>query len=515
MPMIIGRAAAALLLAALPVTPAAAAPSGPTADIHLTRTTLAPGGSTKSAILWMSMNGVTDEKWHHVTLSVDQAKAATFAELDLEVIAGSSIPDADGFQSMPADGPCRREASVVTCEWDDIFVSDEEINAIGYLIAKPTARAKTGDSAELELTARVDDGPARTTQAVVRVGQAVDLAAGRNEDVSARPGGSATVTPMVRNPGATAVEGAVMVMGADSRLLARTSYRNCLYGEFTVICRFGRSLEPGAGYRLSAPITMRPPAGSAVGSEAQTALQWVTPTEWDDIAESLPAFVVGTYGSGAPLALEEAASVQSEPQSDVDPENDSSVVTLRVTGDRKPDLGALGAHPSVAVGEVAATTVGMVWRGPGRLRPDLYPNNAVPTHVRLPGNVTLTEVADNCLQAGDADSFTCYNDRGLAPGQKALFTFGVELDEACGAAGAVEVGDMLPRLQAERAGKDDNHAPITVTAPNARCALPITGPGVPWTAGAGAALVAVGLLLAVRRRRPAVCAHAVGERWPG
>ncbi|MFF5084672.1 hypothetical protein ACFY36_47175 [Actinoplanes sp. NPDC000266] len=521
MPMIIGRAAAALLLVLLPATPASAAPATPTAEAHLGRITVAPGGPVRGTLLWLRAENIAEDDTHRVALSLDLGNAEKLAEFDLSLTnfgttaAGTVADEVDDVVSTAPDGPCRATGPVIECVWTDAFFADGTL-PVAALIARPRAKVETGDTAEIELTARIGDGPARTTRAEIRVGEAVDLDAGAHQDVSARPGSRAKVTPKVRNSGSKAVEGAVLYLHADGRLLEKSSFSNCRYTEDQIVCTFDEPLRPGRTYRTSAPLTLRPPADSAAGSQSDLMHQWFTPTDFEAIAESNLWDEPGEPGTGAPLTLEELVAAQAAPQSDVQPENDYAGVTLTVTGSLKRRAVAVGAHPSSAVGDRLTIGAGALWRGPGRLQPDLYPNNTLLSVVRLPGNVEPVEVDERCWDKEEPGLYVCADREALGPGQRQMFAFTVETEKPCGDAGSVEVTDVQPEINAWRAGRrDDGTAAITVTVPGARCALPITGPGELWAAGAGAALVAVGLLLAVRRRRSAVCAHAVGERWPG
>jgi hypothetical protein len=377
--------------------------------------------------------------------------------------------------------------------------------AVALVVAAPTESAVTGDNGKVVVTAQIDDATPSAVEATVQVGEGVDLAAGSGQEIEAEPGGSASTTPTVSNTGSIPVDGVVMFMDADPRLLGDNSYSNCQYGDGEVVCSFDTTLAAGQSYAVSEPITLTPPADSVNGSQAQAVVQWMTSTEWADWRDALPDDFLGDAGTGDPLELTPVAEGQGAPQSDVEPENDTGTITLTVAGADEPDLAALGADVTAAPSQVAIA-VGTRNLGPGTLHPDLYPNNQVAAEIRLPGNVTAIGVDSRCGDHGD--SYVCYATRTMAPGDRDTFTFALRVDDRKGSAGQIEVGDVLPSIAGVRAAAQQNNvASIVITGSGA--GLAVTGPNALRTAVTGAAFVVVGLLLAVRPRRRPIGAHAV------
>ena len=519
------RVLAVVFLLVLPAGPSAAAPVEATVEPHLGSLTLAPGGPDKLTLLWMQATG-TPQTSHHFAMTVDYAAVAGFA--DVEVLLGSLSVEsyraaADDVQTSPAtsSGPCTQTtATMFTCGWDGVLYKSDSLYAAGLVSAKPKSTAVTGDEGKITVTARIDDGTPATTESTVRVGEGVDLASGSDQEVSAKAGGTANTTPVVRNSGTTAVNGLVMFLDADPRLLGTSSYSNCEYGEGSVVCTFDTVLAVGQSYALSDPISLGPPAGSVPGSQAQAVVQWLTATEWQDLSESLPDDFLGEAGTGDPLELTEAVAGQDQPQSDVEPENDAGTITLTVTGGESPDLAALGARVTGTPAADLVISVGTVNLGPGTLHPDLYPNNQVAAQIRLPANVTALDVDPRCRENGTL--YLCYATATMAPGDGDTYGFVVRLDASRGEAGQVQVDDLLPTVAGIRAANQENNvAPIVVTASGGTGGgLPITGSTVRLQdvlgmAATGAAFIVVGTLLTVRRDRRPVGAHAVRSTGRG
>ncbi|MGK5680028.1 hypothetical protein [Actinoplanes sp. URMC 104] len=489
---------ALLLLLLLPSSPAAAAPADATAEPHLAQVTLAPAGPPKTTPLWVRVGAAEPAARQHLELTVDLGGATAFADVEIEHGNTSSARAApDGQTPVQAVLPCRRTAEKIFCSWDATLSAAGSLEVPAVLTVTPKDSARTGDSAGVTVTARAGDGPTGTALSIIQVGEGVDLAAGPDRTVGAAPGRSARLTPVVRNEGTIEVSDVVLLVDADPRLLGPSSFRNCRYG-VALLCAFDTPLAPGRGYTLSAPLTLRSPADSVPGSRARVTYQWMTKADWADLA--LDDY--GTPGRDGVLTLEPlAASQNDKPQSDVRPEDDYATATFTVGGDRRPALAAVGLRRTAAVGKEVVLRPGLVNFGPGTFRPDLFPNNGLAIVVRLPGNVE--EAGTVGCEYG-----YCVLERQLAPGQRITFENAVDVTGGCGTPGRVEVLGLD--------GEVTSAAQLAVTVPGATCvALPITGPPVAWAGLAGAALVFVGFLLAVRRPGRPVCAHAGKGTWAG
>ncbi|MBU2670077.1 hypothetical protein KOI35_41885 [Actinoplanes bogorensis] len=505
--------AVSLLLVLLPLHPAAAAATTATAEPRLSRVTLAPGGPERGSLLWVHTDNVEPYADQRLEVTVELGAAAAFTETDLVSMVNSNTIElvVAGVPSAPPrpPSPCVRTGTKFACSWTTSYNAAKSVDVAAVLLVKPTAAAKTGDSAEVTVTARLGDGPIGTSTSIVQVGVGVDLVAGQTPKVKAAPGKTVKVVPAVRNNSATTATGVTLFIDADARLLAPTSYRNCRYG-LVMICTFDTALAAGRTYALARPLLLRSPADTVPGSATEVIHGWATKDEWED--ESL-GDQIGTPGTGAPLTLTPVASAQAEPpQADVNPENNYAVTKFTVAGKGFPVLSAIGSARESAVGSELQLSPGLMNFGPGTLRPTLFTNNALPVAVRLPANVTSAG-SDDCVSDSD-DVYYCSLQRDLGPGQRATFAFAAEVTDGCGDPGKVSVPDRL--VTADYNPRTKHTATLSVTVAGATCvALPITGPRAAWTALAGLALVTAGLVLALRRTRRAVCAHAEGASSAG
>jgi hypothetical protein len=511
-----------LLLLCLSPRPAEAAPSAEI-EAYLGKITLAPSGAEKTTLLWVRLADATPDTEHHFELTVDVGAAAAFADVDLvmdfvDVTTTTQAADETQTSAAPDRGSCSRTASVFTCAWDAALHSDGPPTSVGLASARPTENAKTGDSAPIVIKARVDGGSWTTRESVIRVGEGVDLAAGEEEEITAAPGRAASATPVIRNVGEKPINGAWMYLASDARLLTPSSYSNCRYDDGSVLCEFDTVLQPGRSYGLSEPVTLRPPANSVPGSRAEAVIEWIITTEAEDWSEFLPP--PGTYGTSAPLTLQEMQGALSVPEADVRPQNDSSAINLTVAGTTRPDLAAIGARRTVAVGDKVTIDVGVRSLGPGTLQPDLYDNNVVATRVVLPGNVAVSSTDPRCEPSGGevANEFWCESRDNMVRGQSAAFNFVLDVEQPRGEAGSVTVADgFADGAYTNATGRTNDVAEIVLAVPGAdgpdRPGLPITGPGVRWPLIGGLTLVLAGLLLAARRVRPPGVrgAHRLGK----
>lgn len=499
MSLISRSAAVVLLLALLPLSPAVAAPTTATAEPHLEQITLAPQGPSKTTPLRVRTEDVEPGAQELLEVTVDPGASAAFSDVTVEpvelIVLGGAPAD-----SVPR--PCRRSGGKVFCSWVKTFTA---FDVPALITIAPKASAKTGDSAEIAVTAKIGDGPVSTVSSVIQIGEGVDLVAGEHRAMKAAAGRTVEFTPLVRNASKVPVVGVILSIDVDARLLRPSSYRNCRYG-FRLICTFDRVLEPGRSYALGQPVVLRPPADSVPGSAVPVMHEWMTKTDSDWIN-------FGTPGKGGLLTLESLASSQAARPH---PDDNFSVTSLTVTGKRRPILAAAGVRRTAAIGHSSVLSPGLANFGPGTLRPDLFPNNRLTITVRLPANVVADGNGESCSPSGTDDVRYCLLDRELGAGQRATFPIGVTVAEDCGDPGRVEFAERLPDIDGVVTGSK-KAAELSVEVPGSTCAaavLPITGPGSGRVALFGLVLLAVGLMLAVVRVRRPVCAHAVGEPGP-
>ncbi len=499
MPLIFRAAALSLLLVVLPLQPAAAAPPAATAEPHLGQVTLATGGPEKNILLWVRLKNVVLGEPVPVEVTVDLGGATSFA--DIQIGPGFDLPDGPSGIDLVVDpddqvSPCRRTGEKILCSWTTAPSAAAPLIAPAVLTLTPGDSAKAGDRADVTMTAKVGDGAVTNGSSVIRMGEGVDLVADEDMTIKAAPGQAVKLGPTVRNAGTTTVEGVALALVVNPLLLGRTSYRNCRYDIF-MICSFDTKIEPGRRYALSTPLTLRAPADSVPGSAAYLASQWMTTSEYEDFQPD----DFGTPGTGGTLTLEATGAAQDDqPQAEVRPENNYTNIEFTVSGTRRPRLAAVGSSAAAPVGDHRTLSAGVMNFGPGTLRPSLFWNNSLYVAVRMPGNVVTAGEPAACDPEKSDDQRYCRMEQDLGAGQRASFAFPVTVAGQCGDPGMVEV---LTETD-EGAGLDRNRklASLSVSVPGATCvALPITGPGAGRTGLAGVALIAVGLLLAVRRTR--------------
>ncbi|WP_433299758.1 LPXTG cell wall anchor domain-containing protein [Actinoplanes sp. CA-030573] len=532
----IGRALAAVFLLTftlvLPADPAAAA--GTTVAPHLGRITLAPGGAEKQTLLWLRVATTTEDE-RHFAVTVDYTDAAKFAKVDLALgfAAGAAAARAVntgalGTAETGTGSDCTNTGSTVTCQWDWYFPATEVLLPVAIMTASPLSTATDQDSAAVTVTAKIDD-TAATDQSEIAVGTAVDLAADDGAEIPAAPGKTVDLLPTVHNAGTVAVEAPTLAISGPSALLGTTSYSNCRYGEDLILCSFDNaSVAAGATYAPAQPFTLEPPADSVPGSVGEYEAGWLTSSDYQDFLDILPSAdtddldkYIGPFGTGAELQLNQVTAAQDQPQSDVNNKNDSTTYTMTVSGTAMPDMAAIGAKRTAKLGGTVDFEVGMLNRGPGTLHPELYYNNQLSALVRLPGNVTASDIDPRCEEASeDGLAFLCALNRALGPGEKTMFSVSVDLDSRKGEAGSIDVADALATetaasVGAKAANAANNTAEIVVSATGSEATLPITGQRVAGTALSGLALIAIGLLLTVRRSRRRIGAHARGNSGRG
>ncbi len=496
--------------------PASAAPAGEvTTEVFLRDLTLPVDGPAVEEdltfLLTADRAGWADE----VTLSVDTSAAAAVVDV---VVQGAS-----------PEVTCATTGPVVRCTvpGPHEVIDPPDNGSFGFITSQtvmlsltPKAGAAAGDAGTLTVTARADDGPTTTQTARVRVGEGVSLTAVDGGPRTVAPGGSAALTPQVRNTGARDVDGLVLAAWAGGSVLAGTNFGNCTYDD-AVVCTFDTTVAAGRTYRVSAPFTVPVPRDAAVGSETEVGVQWLTLAEWEDLVATFGGLPGGRQGTGPELELNRltSAAAAGVPQADTDHDDNGTYSTVTVAGGRRADVVATGASISGLPGEARTIDVGLVNRGPGTLHSPPFRNTLPMVQVQLPPGVSVARADERCQSLSDdgpagppPSSSTAGASSGsepaayfcrpetvrLAPGQRLSFAFTVRVDPgADDGEGAIEV------LMEERVDRDagNNGAPITLKVGGAGGGLPVTGRTTATVAGAGLLLLLVGAAVTVVLRR--------------
>jgi LPXTG-motif cell wall-anchored protein len=210
-------------------------------------------------------------------------------------------------------------------------------------------------------------------------------------------------------------------------------------------------------------------------------------------------------------------------QTDPKPLNNHQFQFIDVDG-KGPDLSAVGATVSGAVGTTVTMPVGVKNNGPRDLYigPNGYP--AAAALITIPAGATVTSYPGACgpnskdILKGDPNrvQYACFTGPSLPAGETVTWKFGLKIDKAVtNATGSVQINPEadIPLYRDGNPANDTAAIVLNSTgatnpgAPNPGgghddVGLPITGPQTALFAAAGAALLAAGFaVFAVSRRR--------------
>jgi hypothetical protein len=510
-------ALAMLVTAALTLLPAPsqAAPAGVEGGVSLRDLTLPAGGGTVDeslgVLLFAGEPGWADK----VTLTIDTSKALV-ADV---AVSGEKCSNGPVVRCV-LPGP-HRVYQRPTADGGYSYTTF----ALVSVSLTPRPGAPAGDTGTWSVATKVDDGPARTETATIRIGEGVNLTAVDDKPRTVAPGGAVALRPRVRNGGPAEVGGLTAVLNADEGALDDTSFGNCTYG-YVIACTFDTTLTVGATYRMSAPFTVRVPRDAAAASRTSLGVQWLTAAEWQDWQADYGDPPDGRAGTGPDLdlELEPSLSAAAVPQADTDQDDNGSYTTVTVAGGRRTDVVAIGATIPGTAGD-HTISVGFVNRGPGTLRFPPFADNVPSVRVTLPEDMSVVTADESCTSLADDPSdlppseapaafqpqmYDCApRSVTFAPGRDLMFSFTVRAARAVPAQqGSVQV-DLFGDVDRD---SSNNQATITVTA--AGRGLPITGSTPAAIAGGGLLLAIAGAAVVVllRRRRSPVLSDECGVK---
>ncbi|WP_250008045.1 hypothetical protein [Actinoplanes sp. M2I2] len=489
--------------------PAQAAPADVEGGVYPRNLTLPVGGSVEeslSPLLFADEDGWADR----VTLTIDTSRVAV-ADVAVAGFADEANCSAGPVVRCVLPGPHR------------VYERPEGDGAYGFVTFSSvslsfTAKqsAPVGDTGTLSIATKVDDQPATTETATVRIGEGVNLTAVDDKPRTVAPGGGVKLQPKVRNTGPVAVDGLTAVITAGQGVLADTNYGNCTYG-FSVACAFDTTLTAGTTYGMSTPFALRVPGDAAAASRMTVSVQWMTAAEWEDWVGEYGDLLGGRAGTGPALRLEEVAvSAAGVPQADIDQDDNGSYTTVTVSG-RRTDVRALGATVPGRAGE-HTISVGVVNQGPGTLRYPPFQNNLGIVRVSLPGPMSVVTADDRCTSRSDdydlppssapdegPPEFSCaLRPTALRPGDRLMFRFTVRIaPTAQDEEGAVGFFLYSEDVDVDRDPRN-NQAPIKVTGTGRAPGLPITGTIAATITSTGIILLLIGAAVVVAVRRSAV-----------
>jgi LPXTG-motif cell wall-anchored protein len=507
-----GLGVAGTLIAATAMPAAAQAPAAEL-SVYFGNTTVAAGGPgvLQGAILYASEPVVLPD----ATVTVD-----------LSGLGGK----VDVSEEVDEDRCTSQSPTLLVCQ-DPFDIGTDEFGLAGLfdfvLTAAPGAVA--GDEGSLKVTFAAPGFTSASHTAKVRVGEAVDIAAGPEVEVSAGPGKTFSAPLTVRNPHDSAVEGFNALFFDDFALGSATRYRNCRYLDGRLrSCAFDTPIGPGQTFTATPAYTVAKDAyapGTAVGERAV-----MTRAEFEDYADYLTqnGFDLGTPGDGPELELvQQAPALARGAQADVDPENNWTLLTLKITGKNGADLAAIGDTVTGAAGDEVEAEVGVANNGPATLAFERSGSSVTRVDLVVPPGTTVVGVPENCFAMnGDeldvehpdragAGRYRCDPGIVLVAGGSTTFTFRLRIDKVISnAAGTVEVNVPCPceGFPRELDLKPANDKAKLLVNPASGGpgggggeggGLPVTGAPTGVVAGAGVLLALAGLggyLLARRRR---------------
>jgi LPXTG-motif cell wall-anchored protein len=433
--------------------------------------------------------------------------------------------DLDGVATLSEEvgSDCAEESpGILVCQDPfDVEVGEFGLGGLFDVVITAAPGATAGAEGTLKLTLSAPGVESVSTQARVRVGEGVDLAAsGDPAEVSAAPGAAFDAPLRLRNAGETVAEGAAAVFFGDYGVEARTRHSNCTYeGDYLRTCTFDQDLAAGSEHAASVAARLRPDT-YAPGHEALETI-WMTPAEFEDFTEFLKGngFSVGEPGDGPELALTEQGGAQARKvQADKDPFNNSTYVDITVTGKNGVDLEAVGASFDGAAGSVHETELGVANNGPAVLDGSRSGESITRVIVDVPAGTSAVKVSADCApftgedpdweQPGKpgARKYQCETGIFLAPGEELVYPFAFRIDEVIAdAAGAITANAACecPTFTQDLDPSNDTAKILVNASGGGGGGLPVTGAATGLVAGAGALLLlagAAGFVIARRRR---------------
>ncbi|MFG1949825.1 LPXTG cell wall anchor domain-containing protein [Micromonospora sp. NPDC048830] len=467
--------------------------------------TVAPGGPEK----WVTLRALTDQPLTEYTVTVDRGAVDDFAEVQV------------------TDGPglCKEDKAVITCE---VRNAEPEQPVIQFPVL-PLDGSKPGQEGELAFTVTTPGGASASFRSTVTIGEGVDLVSDTALALTGRPGETMKARLAVANRGETTVDGSVLLVWGAYALSPSKRYENCEYGTggpnfYTpnmFACTFDDLLKPGAGARVDAGFGFTVPGDAWAPDEQVGFAVWLTPADW---AEARADFdFSGDKGTDGMLKLEPTdipGTLSSAAQTDVDPYNNETMVTIKVKGNQKADVAADGATVTAKVGKTMPLEVGFTNNGPAAINTG---GNGIFTAavVTVPKGTTVVKAPENCFdieaeEGGDLGKpggsvYACFVDGIVGKGKKATFPFSLRIDKAGALTGEVELFHSdASEGRGEDLNKANDIAKILVNDSDGGGegggdggTLPITGSSTGLIAGIGALLLVAGVggyLVAKRRR---------------
>lgn len=464
---------------------------------------VAPGGTEK----YVSLYAFGEKPFVDYTVTVDRSKISSFADV--------SIP-----KGYPG---CKESGQLLTC-----VVKDDPEPDFDLLDLQVVARdqAKVGAEGQLSLTVTATGHATATVTSTIEVGEGVDLAADAELTVSGKPG-SAVQTPLsVANVGEVTTHGSVLFLTNSYAVHSAKRYTNCSYlddlYDGAAFCTFDDDLAPGKAVQVDDSFALAIAADVWAPSAQKAGALWFTPADWKEFLSSVgDPGDLGKKGTDGVLRLVPATPAQARSlgQTDKNPWNNGTDITMQVTGNQQADLTAVGASAAGTVGKQVKVTVGYTNNGPAMVGAGAGQSLETATLVTVPKGTTVVTAPEDCApgdatgETGDygqagAPSYFCFSYQPVKKGESLSYDFGLRIDAATVIAGQVKLihyfgdgprNDLNP---ANDVAKIEIN-PVGQGGGQGGGILPITGSSTGVIAGLGALLLAagvVGFVLARRRR---------------
>lgn len=412
---------------------------------------------------------------------------------------------------------CEAAGTTLVCTPGSIMVDPWGSYYDHNLLLEAADGAALGDEGTLKVTFEAEGSAPVSHEATIRVGEGVDLVTQDGEGVTVRPGADFTATAQVTNASTTVLNGAALTIDNNYGIVVRERYSNCFYdGDALRACVFDEPLEPGATYGVDFAYTLSPTA-EAPGRKISH-MVWYTKDDFADLTQETAA--KRSAGTGAKLALREVSRVSARsPQTDPDPRNNHLDVEVTVAGDNPVDLAAIGDTAAGEQGDEVTVTVGLDNLGSAAAETTHTSDGVTNLRVTLPSGTSAVGVPQDCVgrkgnnwgQSGKpfGTLYECDTPRLMEPGDRQRVEFTLRIDEVIpNAAGKVEINFPCNcSVRQSDADKSNDTAKILVNASEggggAGGGLPVTGTATGLIAGAGAVLLALGVVgfVFARRRR--------------
>jgi uncharacterized repeat protein (TIGR01451 family) len=426
----------------------------------------------------------------------------------IDGIATPSFPD-------PSSG-CSVSGSSATCSLADV-PDGQELDLTIPLKLTPAAGAKDGVTASFTVSASADGVDPNSATVNVDVIDGPDLVLpGTTTGLKAKPGDHVTLPISVANAGSKPANG-VLFLFQMSHGIQPDSYDNCLYADWPeddgtyVLCEIDDTLAPGQTWDINPSMSGVVPSDSA--NEARADLM-VGAVDDSDVSSALKHGALGLNkmrlqfvkrASGKSLR----ADADEANADDVDPGDNFATWDFDI--DTAYDMVANGAQVVGSPGDLVKVKLGSTDNGPASIDFWSVHDFAAGIQLTVPAWADVVGVPTNCQAESSPDSehlgskpgypfYGCSSDSYFLQAHHSFaVTFTFKIKSSSGKDGSVDLpkGDSFGL-------NDTNHAndmaPVTLSAPGTP-SLPITGAKAGLIGGAGAVLVALGVLLVIGARR--------------